>query len=286
MLRPGQHARRRARGRGFARLPAAGRWLLRRLPGVAGIALLVAAWLLASLRYTPLLLPSPGETLAALGDLAREGKLAGAVADTGSRTLMGLAWAVLAGGTLGLLAGLTPVVRGVAWPVVSVLQGVPPIAWIVLTLIWFGTGGRPVTFTVAVVTLPIVFLAMVEGVRSSDRELADMAKNFGASPWVTLTDIYIPQVISYAFPAVITAAAVGWKAGVMAEVLGAQDGIGSRLALARVNLDMPTAMAWVLAMVIILLAFEYLVLHPLKAWLEPWRPERRAAANQRAGEAR
>lgn len=265
--------------------PLYGRWFLGRLPGVLGIGLLVLAWHLASLRYSPLLLPSPGETLSALFDLAREGKLTRAIADTGTRTLTGLAWAVIAGGSLGLIAGLFPAVRAVAWPIVSTVQGVPPIAWIVLTLIWFGTGGRPVVFTVAAVTLPIVFVAMVEGVRSSDPDLSDMAKNFGASPWVTLVDIYIPQVISYAFPAVITAAAIGWKAGVMAEVLGAQDGIGSGLTVARVNLDTPTAMAWVLAMVVILLAFEYLVLHPLKAWLEPWRPERRSAAST-PGEAR
>lgn len=248
-----------------------------RLTWLPGLGLLVVVWHLAASAYNPLLLPSPSETFAELVTLAKDGDLARAARDTGGRALTGIGLAAVAGGALGLLAGHRLEAHMAVSPAVSALQVVPPIAWIVMTLIWFGTGGRAVTFTVAAVSLPMLYIAVVEGVRNCDRDLAEMARAFSAPPVARFRDLLVPQVGSYVFPALVSASGVAWKSAVMAEVLGADSGIGSGLTRARVNLNTPEVFAWVLAMVVIFLAFEYLVLRPLRARLEPWRPRDPAA---------
>jgi hypothetical protein len=48
--------------------------------------------------------------------------------------------------------------------------------------------------------------------------------------------------------------------------------------VARINLDTAAAMAWIAVAVLLMFTFEYLVLHPLKRALEPWRTPTAPAA--------
>ncbi len=253
------------------------KWGRARWVSSLGLLLFLLLWQWGASLYNPIILPSPRETLAALLHLVATGQVTEAAAATAIRTLGGFAIACLAGGSLGVAAGLQPVVRRLVWPVVTVLQGMPPIAWIVLALIWFGTGSGTPIFTVAVATLPIVFVGAVEGVRTADRSLLEMARSFQTPPGMLFWDLYLPHLLSYLFPAVVAGLAVAWKVAVMAELLATDTGIGAGLAAARVNLDTARALAWVAVVVGLLFAFEYAVLHPLKRRLEPWRQTELAA---------
>jgi NitT/TauT family transport system permease protein len=86
-----------------------------------------------------------------------------------------------------------------------------------------------------------------------------------------LTDVYLPHVVSYLFPAWITALGISWKVVVMAELLASSDGVGAALAVSRSHLDTATTLAWITAVVGLLLAVEYLLLEPIKREVERWR---------------
>ena len=86
-----------------------------------------------------------------------------------------------------------------------------------------------------------------------------------------LFDLYLPHVFSYLFPAWITALGTSWKVVVMAELLASSDGVGAALAVSRSHLDTSTTLAWICAVVSILLAVEYLLLEPIKREVERWR---------------
>lgn len=255
---------------------------MHRAAGVLGLLLFVALWWLGSLRYNPVVLPSPFETANALMGLAARGDVVAAVVQTSVRTVLGFVVAAALGTALGVAAGLAPVFRSASWPVMTVLQGIPPIAWIVLALLWFGTGGTTAAFTVGIVTLPFAFIGSVEGVRTVDRGLLEMARAYRAPPSVLFWDVYFPHLLSYLFPMLLTGAAVAWKVAIMAELLGSSDGIGARLALARVNLNTPDALAWIAVVVGLLFVGEYLVLQPLKRHFERWRPADRGRSTTAA----
>ncbi|HQR82846.1 MAG TPA: hypothetical protein PK283_08055, partial [Thiotrichales bacterium] len=73
------------------------------------------------------------------------------------------------------------------------------------------------------------------------------------------------------FPAWIAALGMSWKIVVMAELLATSDGIGAALAVSRSHLDTAASMAWISAIIFVLLAIEYLVLEPIKRHVEAWR---------------
>lgn len=57
----------------------------------------------------------------------------------------------------------------------------------------------------------------------------------------------------------------------MAELLSVSDGVGAALAVSRAQLDMSGTLAWISAVVLVLLGLEYLVLEPIKREIEGWR---------------
>ncbi len=67
-----------------------------------------------------------------------------------------------------------------AAPLITVLMGVPPIAWIVLAMIWFGGSDATVRTVILVSALPVVFMGAARGITTRDRLLDDMARAFGA----------------------------------------------------------------------------------------------------------
>ncbi len=59
----------------------------------------------------------------------------------------------------------------------------------------------------------------------------------------------------------------------MAELLSSADGVGAALAVSRSQLDTAATLAWIAAVVLALLAVEYLFLEPIKRELERWRSQ-------------
>jgi NitT/TauT family transport system permease protein len=246
-------------------------WLWSGWSAAAGLALLLAGWQLVADALGPLLLPAPLDTLQRVLELAASGALWPDFIATTRRALCGFLLAVSIGSALGVLAGLSPAGALLARPLVTVLLGMPPIAWMVLALLWLGSGDATPIFTVAAASLPVVFGAALQGVRTLDAPLSDMARAFGL-PWhLRIVDVGLPHLMAWLFPAAITALGTSWKVTVMAELLASSDGIGAALANARSQLDTEAALAWVLCVLLALLMIEYAVLEPIKREVERWR---------------
>jgi NitT/TauT family transport system permease protein len=238
---------------------------------LASLLLLMAAWEALALVVGPLALPPPAEAARALQRVAESGVLWEQLAVSARRALMGLALAVALGTALGLLAGLSAAASLAARPLVTVMLGTPPIAWLVLALLWFGASDGTPVFTVFIACFPVVFGAALQGTRTLDGQLREMARAFRLPAPMTLAEVYGPHVLAYVFPAWITALGQAWKVVVMAELLASADGVGAALAVARSQLDTAATLAWIGALVGLLLALEYGVLEPIKRELERWR---------------
>ncbi|MBW7860686.1 MAG: ABC transporter permease subunit [Rhodocyclaceae bacterium] len=238
---------------------------------IASLLLFLAAWEWASVHYGALILPDPRTAFATLAGLLADGSAGPELAATARRALTGFGLALVAGSLLGLAAGVSMTASMMSRPIVTVLIGTPPIAWLVLALLWFGAGDGTPVFTVFVACLPVVFVGAMQGARTLDGQLRDMARVFRLPPWMRFTDVVLPHVVSYLFPAWITALGISWKVVVMAELLASSDGVGAALAVSRSHLDTAATLAWISAVVGLLLAVEYLLLEPLKREVERWR---------------
>ncbi len=248
-----------------------GRYLWSAWAGAAGLFCLAAAWQAGPELYGSFILPAPLETLHAVGAVLAEPEFARVAIETTLRAAAGFALAAGLGTAAGVAAGYSFAAMRLLRPIVTVLLGVPPIAWIVLALIWFGATGGSAVLTVVVAALPISFVGGLEGVATRDRALDAMARSFGAGPWQRFRTVTAPHLVSYLFPAWTTTAGSAWKVTVMAELLSNAGGLGGELATARVLFDIPRAMALVVVVVGFALLTEYALLHPVRDWLERWR---------------
>ncbi len=238
---------------------------------IASILLFIALWEFGHQIYGDLILPAPKETFLRLAHMLVHEGMWQQMQITIRRALWGFFICAILGSALGLLAGLFTTASMMSRPIVTILMGMPPIAWIVLAMIWFGMGDTTVIFTVVVASFPIVFIGALQGTRTLENNLKEMADSFQTPALMKITDIYFPHVFSYVFPAWIAALGMSWKIVVMAELLSTSDGLGAALAVTRSQLDTAGALALVMMMVASLLLIEYLLMEPIKREVEQWR---------------
>ncbi|MDY0233265.1 MAG: ABC transporter permease subunit [Sulfurimonas sp.] len=238
---------------------------------IASILLFIALWDMGNQIYGNLVLPSPLETFSTLAAMLGDESVIAEIKTTLYRASIGFGISLVVGTTFGLLAGFFATASIMSRPIVTILVGMPPIAWIVLAMIWFGMGDETVIFTVIVASFPIIFVGSLQGTRTLDGDLKEMAESFKL-PWhMKFFDVYFPHIFSYVFPAWVSGLGMAWKIVVMAELLATSDGIGASLAVARSQLDTPTALALVVIMISSLMFVEYIILEPIKREVELWR---------------
>src|ERR1700675_4887285 len=114
---------------------------LRRLGHLALLPALLAAWWYVSVRVldqtTRALLPPPQDVVAAAWELIRSGDLWHHLRDSLMRELVAFLWALLAV-PLGIAMAWWKGVENQVDPLIEMLRPVPPLAWIPLSILWFG----------------------------------------------------------------------------------------------------------------------------------------------------
>jgi NitT/TauT family transport system permease protein len=134
---------------------------------------------------------------------------------------------------LGLFMGWFGVVRGLARPLFELIRPIPPIAWIPLTVFWFGIGLWGKVFIIWLGgVVPCVINAFV-GVRMTNPTLIQMARTYGASDWQIFTTLCVPSSLPMVFGALQIALACCWTNLVGAELLAADQGLGFMITMGR-----------------------------------------------------
>jgi NitT/TauT family transport system permease protein len=239
----------------------------------SGLVLLVAAWFALAALYPPVLVPSPLEVLEALLRLAVKGSLWHELGFTIVRLAVAFGLGATLGIGLGLLAGGSETAAALLRPPMSVAAAAPPISWIALALIWFGTGSLTPIIVSLLVGMPSVFAATMEGVRALDRDLLVMARSFGLRRMDLLRDFYLPALAPHLLSGLTVGATLTVRVGIMGEFLASSTGVGSAMALARTQLNTAEVTAWLLVALALLFAIEGLLLRPLRRHVAAWRRE-------------
>lgn len=236
---------------------------------LAGLGLFFALWHIAARHLDPLILPAPRQVWISAWQLVRE------LAATDLwyslyRAALGFAAASAIGIAAGLVAGSFKTLAVLFRPLMTLLLGMPPIIWVVLALFWFGMNDTGIVFTVIMAALPLSFATAMRAMMSVPVPLTEMAASYRL-PWPRrITALYLPALAQYLLPSLIVAAGISVKITIMAELLAASSGLGSRLADARAMLDAQTILALVLISVAIIMIIEYLILEPLRRLITPW----------------
>lgn len=225
------------------------------------IALLyLGAWQLLSMaRGNEFLLPSPVSTLKSLWVLMGSVSFYASVGLSLARVLGGFLLGAACGTLLGLITGFSKLAGELLNPLKSLLKATPVASFIILVLLWLNRSAAPLFATFVMVT-PLIWASVDAGVRSTDKNLLEMARLFRVPRGKTLSRIYAPSILPQYLAACTTSLGFAWKAGVAAEVIAQPAlSIGRGLYESKIYIETPELFAWTLVVILLSMAFEKLV---------------------------
>lgn len=226
----------------------------------------LAAWQLAAWTAgNSLLLCGPLEALEALAALLPQAAFWESLGCSLGRIAAGFLAAAALGCLLGAGARAWPLVGDLISPLMSVVKGAPVVCIIVLLLVLLGSSQTTIV-AVALVVAPPFYAAVREAAAVRDPGLDEMLQVFGVGCARRLAAVRWPQAAPFLRAAAGTAAAMAWKAGVAAELLGLPaSSIGEQVYLAKLTLDTPGIVAWTAVAVLMGWLSEKLVMALLGA---------------------
>jgi NitT/TauT family transport system permease protein len=242
--------------------------LRRYVRGLGGLLGFLLVWWVGALLTQPsYLVPGPLESARAFIDLFATSTAivvpavgAGMVLPTGlahlTQTLFHYVPGLLLGAACGIGLGLAMGWNGALddWlrPLVRVLRPIPPLAWIVFAIVWFGIHHTGAAFIVFVGAFWINFYGAYGGVEGVSTELTDAASTLGVERDLSMLKLVaLPSAAPQVLTGFRTSIGRCWMIVVGAELFGAP-GVGYEIINASNNLAMATSVAY---MFLISLAF-------------------------------
>jgi len=232
---------------------------------------MIIGWQLLSMHMHKAIVASPTDTYAALQTLWVNGGLWEELRISLGRLLTALGIGSGIGISLGLAAGFSPLFRAFWEPLRGVVMSIPAIFIVVLGMLWFGMGAKQVVFLVILVITPVIYVNTMTGVTKLDRQLIEMGRVYRFSWRQMLIEIYLPGISADMLTGLTLATGIGVRAVVMAEMLGAFDGIGHSFNVAWTFLKTPEMFAWMLICLIMMAILEFGILMPMRRLLIRWK---------------
>ena len=228
------------------------------------IAVIVLIWLaiwqiLAVIINNSILLSGPGETVMALISLCSDPSFFMSVGATIGKVLLGFLIGLILGTGLAVLSYRFGLVKDFLSPFVSVIKSIPIVSFIIIALIWAGSSNVTVIVS-AVISFPIFYKNILEGLSVTDKKMLDMAKIFQMKTSKKIRYIYLPSLSSHIRSAISLAIGMAFRGGITAEVVGQPlKSIGNGLYRAKINLATSEMLAWTLVAVLAAFVIERLI---------------------------
>jgi len=184
-------------------------------------------WHVASTSWlVSILFPSPLATGRAWVGMLLDGDLLYHVGVSLLRIAIGFVIGTAIGIPIGLCIGLFRPIRVFLEPFVQFFRFVPPIAWIVPAILWFGIGETSKIFLIFYTSVFLVLLNTAAGVASIPRNQLRAAHTFGANPAQLFLWVSLPATMPYVITGMRLAMGNSFVAVVGAEFIAAEAGLG------------------------------------------------------------
>jgi ABC-type nitrate/sulfonate/bicarbonate transport system permease component len=221
--------------------PAQPRWrrVLARVRHLWLLLAFIAVWELASVYgrsinpQLDVMLPPPTAVFSAAVDLLHRGVLFTHIFDSLYRVLMAVGVASLIGVPLGLAMGWSKRVRLAVDPLLEFIRPIPPLAWIPLSILWFGIGDMQIVYIIFLAAFFPIVLNSMAGARDVDTFLMRAGLSLGANRRELFTTVVLPASLPQIFTGVRIGLGIGWMALVAGELVAAPSGLGYMINNAR-----------------------------------------------------
>ena len=254
----------------FARLRRA--LLTPRAARMTAPVLFLVGWQLIVPLLPSRIIPMPLEVLEEMFDQARDGTLVDNFSVSLLRLGLGFGIALVLGGILGLVMGMSERVEALLHDFVMVGLAFPYLIWGLLVAMWFGFWSQGPVIVVSIAALPYVMLNLSEGVRDVSKDLRDMASAYGVPDRRVMRHLILPSLSPFLFASLRYGLANGWKGLVLAEVFAATSGAGWAIASFRDYGNFAGVVGFALYFATFSIIVERLIFGRLSRRVFRWRP--------------
>ncbi len=198
--------------------------------GLAPWVMIIIVWY--GIRYSglvnPALVPAPHAVFTKFLELT-QGRLPLDMLMSTQRVLLGVCLGVLAAVPVGFCLGWYKVLRSFADPVINFFRALPPIALIPLVIVYFGIGEAAKTVILFYASFFAGVIVMYEGIAQVNPIFIKVSRTLGATDLEIFRKVVVPLTVPHILTAVRVALGVAWATLVAAELIAAQQGLGSMI---------------------------------------------------------
>jgi NitT/TauT family transport system permease protein/taurine transport system permease protein len=215
-----------------------------------------------------LFVPPLSEALGAL--LTHRQEYLGSLPTTFGEILAAYAIACGGGILLGQLVGASAAARRVLLPVLRSAYAVPLVVLYPAMMVWFGLGSESKIAFAAIYAFIPTMLTAVAGVTALTPALADTARAFGATRAQQILYVALPASLPSIVAALRLGGALVIVGVIVAQMLGAADGLGYLITRHRTLLDSPGVYAGIV-LVLVITGLHELILRRLERKVAAYR---------------
>ena len=228
---------------------------------ILSVSVWIGIWAFAA--YTvgvPFILPSPVSVFRDFFSLFAGARLYRAL----GYSLLSLAAGFGAGVVLGILfavpSALSKFFDSLVSPIFTVIRATPVASFIIIAWVFLNNRILP-GFICLLMTVPIVWSSLTEGIRALDPALLEVTRVYRFGFFKTLRLYLIPSLTPFLSSGLSTALGLGWKASVAAEILvHSPDTLGYWIWDAKAwNVDTSFLFAWTLVVILFSILFDLLL---------------------------
>jgi NitT/TauT family transport system permease protein len=241
---------------------------------IVGLAGAIALWWLATIVFSieSYLLPTPYDVVVKFFD-----DPAYLLKETGTsflETVEGFLLAIVLGVPIALLIVRSVILERLVYPLLLMVNAIPKIAIAPLLVVWMGFGQWPKVVMVLLVCFFPIVISTAQGMKSTPVELVELLRSLNASR----TQEFFKLRLRYAMPQIFTGLKVAISlaviGSVIAEFVGATQGLGYVIQQSGASADTALAFAAItLLSIMSIILFYGLVL--LEYLFLPWAQESR-----------
>lgn len=176
--------------------------------------------------FNPVFLPSPAMVIETAYDYIIDGTLIGHIGMSFYRMIVGFVIGVVIAVALGILIATKRDFDNIFSPILNLVGPIPVFAFLPMFLIWFGIGESSKIALIAYATFVPLITYVIDGIKNTDPVLIRSARSLGATPFQVFTKVIFKSVMPHIFAGMKISLALTFSALVVAEMMGASEGLG------------------------------------------------------------
>lgn len=220
---------------------------------------LVIWQIMAALIAEEILLPSPLLVFKRFLDLLVQKEFYLAILSSIGKIMIGFVISIFFGLILAFISYKSNLFYDFINPIILIFRSIPLASLVIFLLFWVKSTNLSILVSF-IMAMPIIYTNSYVGLRSIDKKLIEMADIYQIKEIDRLRSIYFIKTKAFIKSSIISTSGLVLKAGIAAEVIGLPDNsIGKSLYNSKIYLDMPSLLAWTLAILILSFLFEYVL---------------------------